>query len=85
MTEAQKVEMIRRQLMTEAEDSDFNWDLTKEIIWVAKEMGIDPRDIMEWDAVTYDVVRNGLNKIYADQKKAYDENSQQQQNRLTMR
>jgi hypothetical protein len=64
MSKAARIEALRSRLAAEAESKDWEWIFVSEILWVAKEMGRESDEVLEWSIMKFNIVRPFLKEYY---------------------
>lgn len=73
MSRASKAELIRRQLVREAKEEDFERSFVRQIISVAKEMGgWKIEDILDMSMLRYNEVREALQFAHEQDRKTME-------------
>jgi hypothetical protein len=64
MSLEEQKEQIRARLRMQADIADFEWNFTSEVVLVAKEMGVDTDDVMEWTIMKFNVIKQVIYEYY---------------------
>jgi hypothetical protein len=70
MTKEERAEALRRRLAREFEETEWEWNFASEIVLVAKEMGVDTDELLDWTIMKFDVIRNVIAEFYKKQAEA---------------